>query len=161
LEPQLSPQDRVSLIQVLRALVRDGVKLDKLADILAAIGENHLSPEGVPTALERVRLSRRNVLPGNARDVLKIPVDLSAASCSLDGHAAEGWTRPLAPEEEQQLVDTIAAELERDARYALIVSEPRLRGYVRRLVESGIPQARGRIVDVLAAQEILQREATT
>jgi flagellar biosynthesis protein FlhA len=160
LEGRLSPQDRVGLTRVLRALVRDGVKLDRLAEMLAAIGEGHLSPEEVPSALQQVRLSRRKTLPGNAGDVVKIPVDLPAAPRSCDTHAGEGWGRPLPPEEEQQLVDTIAAEVEQDARYALVVSEPRLRGYVRRLVESGIRQAQGRVVDVLAAQEVLQREAT-
>lgn len=154
-QSRLSPRIRIGLTRVLRALVRDGVKIDRLGEILAAIGDSNLSPEEVPGAIQQIRMARRKALPGNANDVVQLAVDLPRTAGPWDARALDGWGRPLAPDEEQRLVTTIAAELDKDARNVLVVSEPLARGYLRRLVESGVPKGQDRVVDVLTTREIL------
>jgi tetratricopeptide (TPR) repeat protein len=151
--PDLSA--RLRYLQVLHALLREGVGVTDQASILRAFAARSADHEGVRGTVEAVRLAQAAALPGNrqASTVLRCSPAFEARLAA--GFVLRGRTRALAltPEVTSALLGGIRATVGalEQRRVALVTRTPELRPLVRALAEVEFPH-----LHVLAEPELAQ-----
>ena len=149
--PDLSA--RLRYLQVLHALLREGVGVTDQASILRAFAARSADHEGVRGTVEAVRLAQAAALPGNrqASTVLRCSPAFEARLAA--GFVPRGRTRALAltPEVTSALLGGIRAAVGalEQRRVALVTRTPELRPLVRALAEVEFPH-----LHVLAEPEL-------
>jgi flagellar biosynthesis protein FlhA len=149
---------RVRFTHVLQGLIREGVPIGDLTTMLTAFAAASASLSSVSEIVERVRPALRAVLPGNEGNRQQIA--LSDEFESIVGLCV--WEREgkrflaIAPDVAQNLLSELRARLggveQEDA--ALVVRQPGLRPFIRRLIDSEFPW-----LPVLAEHELTPRLA--
>jgi len=154
--------DTAALAQVLRALVREGVPLGDLRDVLEALARGAdktpaLTVERVRAALSRTLTHR--YAPHQRLDALTLDAEAEEA---LRGALRAGPSGPelaLEPDFAEALIASIRRELAAQPRAVLLVPDE-LRRHVRALLESELPALPVLSFGELAPEVAVERVAT-
>ena len=156
LEPTLpDTESRVRFTHVLQGLLREDVPVGDLTAILTAFAAVNPSVSDVNEIVERVRPALRPLLPGNEgqRQLIGLSDDFERI-VELCVWEREGKRfLAIAPDVAQNLLSMLRARLGGvgEGNAALVVRQPGLRGFIRRLIEGEFPW-----LPVLAEQELAQ-----
>jgi tetratricopeptide (TPR) repeat protein len=147
------PQSRVRMTHVVQDLLREGVAVADLTVILASFRAANQPASGLSEIVERVRADLRPALPGNQEGLRRIalPEEFESilALCVEEVDGKRFLSIP--PEVAQNLLGILRAGLDGVERgdAAIVVRQPGLRPFVRRLAEIEFPS-----LPVLAEQEL-------
>jgi flagellar biosynthesis component FlhA len=146
-------ETRYRLARVLRALVAEGVSIRSWQQILETIGEVGLPDDDVTEVVQQVRLALKPELPGNESGAMRIPLPPEVEAQFAAWIHEQGGKIFLAipPEPTQQILEAIRDMVgEGNRRQVLVVRSPRVRPFVRRLIELEFPH-----LMVIAEPELL------
>ncbi len=146
-------EDKVRFVQVLQALVKEGVPVVDLGTILTIFAEENPGSSEVTDIVEKVRFALRPHLPGNEGDRLLVGLSSEFEEVVRRGIGEQQGKRFLAipPQETQELLSAVRSGLARQSgkRLALVLRDFALRPFVRRLTEIEFP-----LLPVLSQREL-------
>ena len=144
---------RLRFGRVLRALLREGVPINRPADILAAIEQVGLADDDIFPVLRAARLRMKDLLPVHLPRI-PLPVEVEASIASGITRVGDKVFLALAPDPVREALAALRERLaergaERGAGQALIVSSGEVRPFVRALAEVEFP-----LLTVLSQEEL-------
>jgi hypothetical protein len=150
---------RLRLVAALQRLARERVPIGDLSVILPAFADARESCEEVDELVERLRAALRKRLPGSEDSRTRVRLAPSAEALISGWVQEAGGKRWLAvPRTQQTDLDTVRRTLQSALgawspdQVVLVVEEPGLRRFVRRLTRAECPA-----VPVLAADEVARQ----
>jgi tetratricopeptide (TPR) repeat protein len=142
---------KLAFSRLVRALIRDGVRIPEPERLLHAVDAERLTPHGLADLLETVRGCLADCLPGNrpqvARSDLPSEIEQEVRSATADGEQVARLC--FDPELQHRVVSTVGeARPEGGKSSVLVVDDARLRPIVQRLIDYDLPT-----ISVISSQE--------